>query len=167
MAAADFEIRRADARDAAAIASAHRDSIRSIGPAFYAPDLVEAWGSALTPELYANAMAGGEAFFVAVGRIDGEVVVLGFSTHRVDDGQDGVSVYVRGSAARRGIGTALLRAAEEHARVSGATSIEIQASRAGVAFYGVNGFTETGRGDAVLRSGRRLPCVFMRKALAI
>ena len=47
-------------------------------------------------------------FFIATGRLDHETVVLGFSTHRVEDGQDGASVYVRGHAARRGIGTLLL-----------------------------------------------------------
>jgi GNAT superfamily N-acetyltransferase len=91
--------------------------------------------------------------------------VLGFATHRVDDAQDGASVYVRGIAARRGIGTALLRLVEEHARSHGATSIQIQASLAGVAFYKANGFKELRRGEAVLMSGQSMPCVFMHKVL--
>jgi hypothetical protein len=63
------------------------DSIRSIGPGFYDPDVVEAWGSGLTPELYIQAMDGGEAFFIATGELDGKTVVLGFATHRVDGDQ--------------------------------------------------------------------------------
>jgi GNAT superfamily N-acetyltransferase len=114
--AGGIQVRRADPSDAEAIALAHVDSIRSIGPAHYSPDVVEAWGSGLTPDIYVNAMEGGEAFFIATGELDGRTVVLGFSTHRVDDDQDGASVYVRGAAARRGIGTALLRLAEDHAR---------------------------------------------------
>lgn len=144
---------------------AHLDSIRSIGPAFYPPDVVEAWGSGLTPDIYVTAMEGGEAFFIATGHINGEPAVLGFSTHRVDDAQDGTSVYVRGQAARRGIGSALLRLAEEHALTHGATSIQIQASLGGVEFYKANGFDEIGRGEAHLTSGRSMPCVFMRKLL--
>lgn len=159
----EIQTRRATPADADAIALAHLDSIRSIGPAFYPPDVVEAWGSGLTPDVYVNAMIGGEAFFVATGIIDGQPAVLGFSTHRVDDDVDGVSVYVRPSAARRGIGTALLRLAEEHARAYGAKSIQIQASLAGVEFYRANGFQETARGEALLMSGRSMPCVFMRK----
>jgi putative acetyltransferase len=116
--------------------------------------------------MYVKAMEGGEAFFVATGDLDGEHVVLGFSTHRVDDDEDGASVYVRGSVARQGIGTALLRLAEEHARAHGAKVIQIQASLAAVEFYKTNGFQELGRGEAVLRSGRSMPCVFMRKTLA-
>jgi putative acetyltransferase len=161
-----IDTRRAHPRDAEAIALAHVDSIRSIGPAFYAPEIVEAWGAGLTPDIYVKAMEGGEAFFIATGYIDGEPVVLGFSTHRIDDTQDGASVYVRGSAARQGIGTTLLRLAEEHALAAGATSIQIQASLAGVAFYKANGFEELGRGKASLRSGQSMACVFMRKLLA-
>ena len=161
----DVQARRADANDAEAIALAHADSIRSIGPDFYSPEVVEAWGSGLRPDLYVRAMEGGEAFFIATGELDGKAIVLGFATHRVDDDQDGASVYVRGCATRRGIGTALLRLAEDHARSHGAKTIQIQASLAGVEFYKANGFEEFGRGEARLLSGHSMPCVFMRKAL--
>jgi putative acetyltransferase len=160
-----FETRRARPADAEAILVAHLDSIRSIGPKFYSPDIVSGWRAGLTPAVYIKAMEGGEAFFIATAQRDGEPAVLGFATHRVDDAQDGASVYVRGDAARQGIGTALLRLAEEHARAHGAKSIHIQASLAGVAFYEANGFEELGRGDAQLMSGRSIPCVFMRKLL--
>jgi putative acetyltransferase len=162
----DIQIRRAGVHDAEAIALAHADSIRAIGPGFYAPDVVEAWGSGLTPNLYIRAMEGGEAFFIATGELDGQTVVLGFATHRVDDDQDGTSVYVRGRAARQGIGTALLRLAEEHARSHGAKTIQMQASLAGVAFYKANGFAELGPGEARLMSGHSMRCVFMRKTLS-
>ena len=159
------KIRRADPSDAEAIAAAHLESIRSIGPAFYPPHLVEAWSGGLTPEVYVRAMEGGEAFFVATGEIDGQPAVLGFATHRVDDDQDGTSVYVRGGAARQGIGTALLALAEQHARDHGAKEIRIQASLAGAPFYAVNGYLEVGRGDAQLMSGQSIPCIFMCKLL--
>ena len=161
----EVQTRRAHPEDAQAIALAHLDSIRSIGPTFYPSDVVEAWGSGVTPDIYVKAMEDGEAFFIATGHIDGQPVVLGFSTHRVDDAQDGASVYVRGGVARRGIGTALLRLAEAHALAHGARTIQIQASLAGVAFYKANGFEEINRGEALLMSGRSMPCVFMRKRL--
>ena len=94
------------------------------------------------------------------------MAVLGFATHRVDDDQDGASVYVRGCATRRGIGTALLQLAEDHARSHGAKTIQIQASLAGVEFYKANGFEELGRGEARLMSGHSMPCVFMSKTLS-
>ena len=162
----EVELRRANPGDAEAIAAAHLDSIHAIGPRFYPADVVQVWGAGLTPALYVHAMEGGEVFFVAVGRVDGSPGVLGFSTHRMDDAHDGVSVYVRGGSVRRGIGTALLRLAESHARDHGATTIQIQASLAGAPFYTANGFEETGRGEAMLLSGRAMPCVFMRKVLS-
>jgi putative acetyltransferase len=166
MSIADVATRRAHPEDAEAIAAAHLDSIHSLGPRFYTPDIVAAWAYGLTPEVYVKAMEGGEAFFIATGQIDDRPAVLGFATHRVDDTQDGASVYVRGEAARQGIGSTLLRLAEEHARAKGAKSIQIQASLAGVAFYKANGFEEIGRGEAELMSGRSMPCVFMRKVLS-
>ena len=162
-----FRTRRAGRLDAPAMASAHVDSIRTLGPAFYSPDVVETWASAVAPEIYVTAMDGGEVFFVATGEIDGQHAVLGFSSHRVDDEQDGVSVYVRGAAARLGIGTALLRLAESDAAARGASSIQIQASLAGVEFYRSNGFEEISRGEAELTTGRTMPCVFMRKLFAL
>lgn len=165
MKAVDFEIRRATTSDAHAIAAAHRDSIQSIGPLFYPQDIVDAWGAGLTRDLYVNAMERGEVFFIAVGEIDGKRAVLGFSSHRVDGTEHGTAVYVRGSAARRGIGSSLFRLAEEDAIAAGAASIDVDASLAAVDFYKSNGFDELGRGEHRLPSGRRMPCVFMRKAL--
>ena len=160
-----YETRQATPADAEAIAQAHIDSIRSIGPAFYPPTVVADWGEGLTPALYVGAMADGEAFFIATGSIDGAPAVLGFATHRVDGTRHGTSVYVRGSAARRGIGTALLRLAEAHAVAGGATSVHIEASLAGEKFYRENGYEEVSRGETKLMSGRPIACVFMQKTL--
>jgi GNAT superfamily N-acetyltransferase len=162
---ARFETRRATEADAPAIASAHADSIRSLGPVFYPSDIVEAWSEGLTADVYVSAMRAGEVFFIAEGPLAGAWVVLGFATHRVDDDQDGASVYVRGAAARQGIGRALLHLALEHARAHGAKSIQIQASLAGVEFYRANGFETLGRGEAVLMTGRSMACEFMRRVL--
>ena len=160
-----YRIRQATPDDAPAIAEAHIDSIRSIGPRFYPANVVADWGAGLLPSLYAAAMQDGEAFFIATGSIDGAPAVLGFATHRVDGTRHGTSVYVRGSAARRGIGTALLRLAEEHAIASGATTVHIEASLAGEKFYRKNGYEEVSRGETTLMSGRPIACIFMQKTL--
>lgn len=163
----EFETRRAHPSDVDAIAQAHRDSIRSIGPAFYPPHDVDAWEDGLRGELYLNAMDGGEVFFIATGKADATDVVLGFaSDYCIEGPTHGTSVYVRGFATRRGIGTALLRLAEAHAVANGASSIQIEASLAGVEFYRVNGYTEVGRGSTRLMSGHPIACVFMRKDVA-
>ena len=135
----EFTIRRAHPADANDIAEAHRDSIRSVGPQFYPPNVVQDWGEGLTPEIYVNAMQGGEVFFIALGPIENEPRVLGFASHRIDDAQDGGSVYVRGKATRRGIGSALLGEVEAHAIAKGAMNIHVEASLAGLASFLVAG----------------------------
>jgi GNAT superfamily N-acetyltransferase len=106
-------------------------------------------------------------FFIALGEVDGRRAVLGFaSDYCIEGPRHGTSVYVRGSWARQGIGSALLAKAEAHAVSRGATSIEIESSHAGVAFYKANGFIETGRGEIHLTTGHSMECVFMRKDLS-
>lgn len=162
---AEFETRRAHPSDADDIGLAHRDSIRSIGGRFYPPNVVDDWEEGLTGDVYRKAMEGGEAFFIAAGKVDGKALVLGFaSDYCIEGSKHGTSVYVRGIAARRGIGSALFRLAEAHAVVNGATSIQVEASLAGVEFYKANGFSEVGHGETrLMMSGRPIACVFMRK----
>ncbi|HZI79691.1 MAG TPA: GNAT family N-acetyltransferase [Vicinamibacterales bacterium] len=162
----DVEMRRATPADAPAMALAHLDSIRSLGPAFYEAELVDGWSAAVTPDMYVRAMAEGEVFFIAVAPLDGQPAVLGFSSYVPGRGDDGASVYVRGSAARQGLGRALWRLAEAHARAQGAAAITIEASLAGLAFYRALGFVEIGPCDVRLHSGASIPCVVMRKPLA-
>jgi putative acetyltransferase len=163
--AVNFEIRRAGFADAEEIAAAHLDSIRSIGARYYEPAIVREWGARVKADLYLNAMAHGEVFFVAQGPPD-NVRVLGFSSHRIAEGEHRTAVYVRGQAARLGIGSALFRSAEAAAIDAGATGIHVAASLAAVEFYRTNGFEEIGRGDHRLSSGQSMACVFMRKNLS-
>jgi hypothetical protein len=102
-----FETRLAGPPDAGQIAAAHRDSIRSIGPLFYPPDIVDAWEAGLTSDLYVKAMERGEAFYIALDATQGTPAVLGFASHRVEGTEHRTAVYVRGAATRRGVGSAL------------------------------------------------------------
>src|SRR5262245_16058094 len=111
-----IEIRRADEQDAEGIAAAHVDSIHSIGPGYYDATIVRDWSARVAPGLYVKAMAQGEHFFIATDANDPAGLVLGFSSsYRIDGTEHGVGVYVRGAAARRGVGSALLRRAEADA----------------------------------------------------
>ena len=162
-----YSTRRADASDAEAIAEAHRDSIVSIGSRFYPPEVIADWRAGLTGNLYLAAMEAGEVFFIATAAMPDEPAVLGFASHRIDRATHRTAVYVRGLAARRGIGTALFRLAEEHAVADGATSIDVAASLAAVAFYLSNGFATIAQGEHRLRSGRPMACVYMRKTVGV
>jgi putative acetyltransferase len=162
----NFVIRRAGLGDVDEIAAAHLDSIRSIGPLHYEAAIVSDWGARLKGDLYVNAMARGEVFWIALGELGREPEILGFSSHRIDGREHRTAVYVRGKAARLGIGSALFRSAEAAAITAGATSIQVDASLAAVEFYRKNGFDEVHPGEHRLWSGRSMACVFMRKNLA-
>ena len=160
-----FEVRLAKLTDVEAIAAAHLDSIRTIGAVYYAPAIVSDWCARVKGDLYVSAMTRGEVFYIAVGELSDKREVLGFSSHRIYEKEHRTAVYVRGNAARLGIGSALFRSAEAAAISAGATSIHVDASLAAVEFYEANGFDEVGRGEHRLWSGRSMACVFMRKRL--
>ena len=93
--------------------------------------------------------------------------LLGFSGYSLEDGKHQVGVYVRGSAARMGVGSALLAAAEAVAKNRGAAEIHLDSALGALAFYCANGYAEIGDGEHKMRSGRIMPCVFMKKILAL
>ena len=162
----DVRFRQARAADVDQIAEAHRDSIASLGSAYYPASIVVEWERAVAPELYLAAMKRGEVFFVATATRQGQPLVLGFASDYVVDGTThGTSAYVRGDSSRRGIGSRLLLMAESFGVSRGATAVHIEASLGAVAFYQAHGFVETGRGEVTLQSGALLPCAFMRKEL--
>ena len=162
----ELEFRRATESDVEGIADAHRDSILQLGSAHYAEAIVNEWAAVVNPRLYLDAMRRGEVFFIATTKMAERPMVLGFSSDYVITGTThGTSAYVRGAAARRGIGSRLLALAESFGRGRGATAIEIEASLGAIEFYQRHGFVETARGDVTLPSGFAMPCVFMRKEL--
>jgi ribosomal protein S18 acetylase RimI-like enzyme len=109
-------------------------------------------------------MEAGELFFVAVSGPD-TARVLGFSSYRVVDGKHRTAIYVRGEAARQGIGTALFQVAERAARERGAPEIHVDSSLAAVDFYKDRGFEEVAVGRHQLQGGPVMDCVFMKKVL--
>lgn len=166
MAARTFQVRAASALDSDAIAEAHIASIRTLGAQAYDPEIVEEWGAPRTGEIYRRAMEEGEVFFVAVEHeLSKEERIIGFSSYRFEKGMHRTAVYVRGDAARNGVGTALYASAESAARQRGAREINIAASLVAVEFYKANGFQQLRAGEHALRSGKRMPCVFMQKHL--
>lgn len=160
-----FKIRAAALEDADQIAAAHVDSICSLGAKVYGPNVISVWGAPRDSERYRRAMEGGEHFFVAVNSRGTPERVLGFSSYRVEYGKHRTAIYVRGDAARIGVGTALFGAAEAAAREHGAEEIHVTASLAAVKFYKDHGFEQLATGQHRLRTGDLMDCVFMRKQL--
>jgi putative acetyltransferase len=163
---AQFIIRPARPEDANLLADVHVDSIRTLGALAYSAEIVAEWGAPRTGERYLKGMESGQFWFLAAQTIsDGSEQALRFSVYSAKAGQHRIAVYVRGEAARKGIGTALFLAAEAAAKERGASEIHIDASLGAVPFYETLGFEELGPGQHQLSTGGWMPAVFMRKRL--
>jgi putative acetyltransferase len=144
-------VRRASVSDCDLIAAAHVESIRSLAAKYYDQETIEDWARPRTGQTYRLAMESGEAFFVAVAAGPGGADhVVGFSSYRVTDGKHRTAIYVCSDFARRKIGTALFRAAENAARSNGARELQVAASLCAVAFYKANGFEKLEDGEHTL-----------------
>ena len=118
-----------------------------------------AWGAPRDGTSYLEAMRHGRRFFVAVSSVGR---VIGFS----DAGEGGLAVYVRGEAARQGIGSALLARAEGVLRSGGTKVVQIDASLNAEPFYAKHGYRSMGQDDHRLSTGLAMRCVRMEKPLA-
>jgi len=110
-------------------------------------------------------MQNGELFFIAVREEAKSEKVLGFSSYRFVEGKHRTAVYVRGSAARIGVGKALFDSAEAAAKERGATEIHVDAALGAVKFYKACGFEELSAGQHRLGNGVLMDCVFMKKKI--
>jgi ribosomal protein S18 acetylase RimI-like enzyme len=150
-------IRRATIDDADAICDLHIRSIRVLCFGDYTPQQIEAWAGRKKPELYSRAMTeGGETMFVAV---DEQGPIIGFAAFK---GVETYGLYVAPEAVRRGVGSALLDAAEAAMRSNGVTLVKFRSTFTALSFYQRHGYV---RGDdAIARmAGVDVPCVWMSK----
>jgi putative acetyltransferase len=152
--------RRGTPDDASAIMRVHRDSILSLGLEFYNRTEVESWAAGLVPERYVEAMnEGGETFIVAVA-VAGDLV--GFCSFKDDELK---GLYIAPTAARRGVGSALLRQAEAAIAAAGHRRIHIGAALSGQAFYERHGYRIVDRHGRKARGGLVIAVLAMEKLL--
>jgi GNAT superfamily N-acetyltransferase len=76
------------------------------------------------------------------------------------------AMFTAPDVARRGVGRAILAAAEDAARVAGFSRARLGATLSGEAFYRRSGYVEIGREAALLPDGTALAVVLMEKGLA-
>jgi putative acetyltransferase len=153
-----FTIRRATLADAEALCALHKASVRGLCLGAYTAEEIEAWLREREPEAFRHAMsAGGQTMLVA----EREGAVVGFASIKqpvlfglyVDPGRG------------RGAGRLLLVAAENLARLSGASRLSLQATLNAVPFYRKHGFMRQDR-STVRRGGRDLAVLDMIKTLS-
>lgn len=154
-----LSIRRARDTDRDAIWRVHTDSIRALCAGWYGAAEIETWIGRLTPDVYRGAIL---HRVVLVAEQDGEMI--GFGQLDLDRAEI-EAVYVGPGTARHGIGSRLLRALEDVARIRGLTRLHLCASLNAQAFYAARGYRPVQKEQHRLTDAVSLDCVRMEKAL--
>jgi putative acetyltransferase len=166
MIADPFIIRTAESRDAPAILAVHRAAVRGVAASFYGPLIIEDWSPQQTPidriERLANDIASGEE--VAVVGQNPMNTIVGFGSI-VPSIMELRAVYVHPDFVGHGLGSRILCELEERAKKIGLEELSMDASINAEHFYQYHGYVVEGRLEHILRSGRSMACVKMRKIL--
>jgi putative acetyltransferase len=155
-----MNIRSASRMDAPSIRSVHHAAIRGICASAYSADQIDAWTSALTLDRYVHEEVG---FGVLVAEQAGRII--GFSVIDIP-GAELNALYVAPSDGGRGVGSALLKAAEGLAAEAGLQRITLKSTLNAVTFYERAGYSQLGPTVHALPTAQKLPCVLMAKRLA-
>lgn len=134
-----MNIRQATDHDRASICGVHRSSARSLS-GVYTHDQIERWVSIMTPDRYTPHVDN-----ILVAEEHGSIVGFVWLS---DDGYVN-AIYVAPAAAGKGVGSALLKRAEEKVIVQGITSLRLDATLNAVPFYERHGFVA--EGDSIFR----------------
>jgi GNAT superfamily N-acetyltransferase len=157
------KVRTASPSEARSLYALRARAIRVIEDFFYSPEQRRAWIRAITPEQLILDMRSGELACVLIAELHGNKA--GFAWLR-DDIVWGV--YVEPSKRRLGVGSVLLRAIENQARLWGQAALWVSASNNSVGFYRANGYEPRSpfRFDIPSRESRvGLEAVEMQKVL--
>jgi GNAT superfamily N-acetyltransferase len=154
-AAAAIAIRKATPEDAAAIFALHEASIRAGCAGHYTPAQIDAWSGGLDVERYREAMRRLE--FLVAEEAGG---IVGFSVVDVAGGELH-ALYVAPGSTGRGLGRALLGAAERIAAACGLRSLRVKSTLNAEGFYARRGYVRLGAGVNRSPTGVDLPCVDM------
>jgi len=152
-------VRKAGHNDAEGICRVQSAAIRQLCASHYSPAEIEAWAGPVEPNWYRNVI-GIRELFVAV---EGETII-GFAQLNLDTAEVD-AIYVHPAAARRGVGSALLRRLEDVARQHDLASLHVAASLNSVPFYKSSGFHGQRHTKFPILPGVEIASLVMEKAL--
>lgn len=143
--------------DAPALAELFHESVKALAKGYYDDGQRAAWAAAAEGEAFAQKLAEGVSLVALRGG-----AICGFATLREGGLFD--FLYVRPSAARQGVGSALADAVEELARARSAKEMVVDASDAARDFFRARGYVARRR-NLVSVGDERLANTTMKKTL--
>ena len=157
----EFLIRPFVSEDGSALAALHRRSILDVSARFYSQAERESWAYGMDAGAYVRIAAENQVFRVAIGPEGG---VLGFSSHELEGCTGKIAgLYTDRDAQGRGVGQALLVAAEQDLVAEGARRLRTEASLSAVAFYERHGYQAVARMRRPTRGGLEIGIWHMEK----
>jgi len=131
---ADLKIRPFEERDAEAVLRVHWNAVHHIARADYDAAVLDEWSRAVDAARLATFAAhrAADDERIVVAEIGGDVVGFGSIVPRNEELR---AVYVASGAARRGVGTAILRELERLARQLGLSALRLNSSLTAEPFY--------------------------------
>jgi putative acetyltransferase len=155
-------IRDMQPEDARCFLEIHHAAVRGIAARDYPPLVVEVWARPITDQVIERFLANRDGELRLVAEIDGAplgigAIVIGNSELR--------ACYVDPSAARRGVGTALVAKIEEIAHEHRLDHLELESSITAEPFYSALGYQVESRGELFLAPDVPMAAVRMRKRL--
>jgi putative acetyltransferase len=158
-----ISIRRMRNSDARAYLQVQRAAVRGIAAKDYPPAVIEQWAPLpITDEAIAEVRTNRDNEIRVLAEINDEIVGMGSIIPTKNELR---ACYVAPAAARKGVGSAIVREIERIARKHDLTWLELDASITSERFYATLGYEVRQRGQHMLRSGQRMACVTMRKDL--
>lgn len=159
-------LRAARGSDAEALVLLHHRAVHAVAPGTYPTAILESWSPPPDPVRF-DWMAErivDPANGVLVCEIDGTITGFVFAVPATGWIR---ALYVDPRCARRGVGAALLDAAEALLHAAGSLRAGLNASLNAVAFYEAQGYRMIEATTQELHDGSRMDCVAMDKVLTV
>jgi putative acetyltransferase len=140
----------------------HHAAVHGLAAGHYAQAILDKWSPPIREEGVERVRANRDGEIRLIAELDGHPVGIGALVPHKSELR---ACYVVPSAARKGVGTALVREIERMAIERGVTRLHLDASVNAEPFYLAMGYEVLERGEHILNSGQRMACVRMAKNL--
>jgi putative acetyltransferase len=148
--------------DARRFLEIHEESVRKLAANDYPPAVIDAWAAPITDERLQRFLQNRDAEIRLIAERDGEPVGIGALVVATSELR---ACYVRPSAARRGVGTAIVAEIERLARERGLRELHLESSVTAEPFYAALGYHVEHRGELRIAPAVAMAAVAMRKRL--
>ena len=152
-------MRRSEAR---VFLEIHHAAVRGLAADDYPALVVEAWAPPITDQVLDRFLANRDHELRLIAELDGEPAGIGAIVVSQSELR---ACYVAPSAARRGVGSALVAEIERIAREQGLDHLQLESSVTAEPFYAALGYHVESRHEHLLAPGVLMAAVTMRKPL--